>query len=50
MAAMSIELEPWNLIFIVVHATLINLKGRKYFSALIFTLLKNAICKFALLA
>ena len=34
------------MILIVVHAALINLKWRKYFSAFIFTLLKNVICKF----
>ena len=50
MAAMSKELVPWNLILHMVHAALINLKWRKYFSAFIILLLKNVICKFALLA
>ena len=50
MAAMLKELVPWNLIFIMVHAALINLKWRKYFSAFMHTLRKNVICKFSLLA
>ena len=50
MAAMSKELEPWNLIFLVVHAALINLKWRKYFSASDRIRDKNVICKFDMLA
>ena len=50
MAAMSKELDPWNLIFIGVHAALFNLKWRKYFSAFMHTLVNNVICKFTLLA
>ena len=50
MAAMSKESEPWNLILVMVHATLINLKWRKFCYAFIMKLLNNVICKSGLIA
>ena len=46
MDAMSKELETWNLTFLGVLATLINLMWRKYFSVLLLPQVVNAICKF----
>ena len=46
MDAMSKELETWNLTFLGVLATLINLMLRKYFSVLVIPQGVNVICKF----
>ena len=41
------ELEPWNLSFMMVLATLINSMLRKYFSVLVVkTKIDNVMCKF----
>ena len=46
MDAISKELEAWNLTFLGVLATLINLMLRKYFSVLVEDQNVNVICKF----
>ena len=45
MDATSKELETWNLTFLGVLATLINLMLKKYFSVLVETRIVNVICK-----
>ena len=45
MDATSKELETWNLTFIMVLATLINLMLKKYFSVLVEYQIVNVICK-----
>ena len=46
MDAISKELETWNLTFLGVLATHINLMLRKYFSVLVEVQNVNVICKF----